>query len=370
MYKSSREFINLSLDGSRALVEHTQQDDRATAPSILDHYLARPSTATFNTITILQYAQQYTMPKELGAQPNRRSKKVIVTTRPHCSPDPAGPKYEQYCHQSLMKHNSFRQVSDLLAGHDTYTQAYAEYLQAGNVPASLEEDIFRLEAHQQQENPTNTDEVCDVLLLLCTLIVRSSSKLIAFNFPVFYFRTRKICNSPLKAAHNEHKKNGCSYAREQPIFSQTSARKTILTGQQLHSPTQTWRRCLPLSQGARGTTTHLHNISKSTKSSAMSTRGVHHSQRPLRKQQPYTSLDDCHRYSWHREIVSYPMHQTDVRKHPQSICSYWCSIIYHRRNHTSLTATPSNERRFQATRGESSPTAPTSNVYHKIHHHR
>lgn len=72
-------------------------------------------------MTVMDYAQQYTMPKELGAQPNRTSKEVIVTTRPYISPDPAVPKYEQYCQQSLMKHKSFRQVSDLLAGHDMYT---------------------------------------------------------------------------------------------------------------------------------------------------------------------------------------------------------------------------------------------------------
>ncbi len=158
MYKASRDFIVLSLDGSRAVEERIQQDGRATALSILDHYLARPSTPTFDTMTSLQYAQQYTMPKELGAQPNRRNKNVVVITRPYLPPDPAGPKYEQYCQQSLMKHKSFRQVSDLLAGHETYTEAYAEFLQAGNVPSSLEEDIFRLQQHQQPAN----DEVCVV----------------------------------------------------------------------------------------------------------------------------------------------------------------------------------------------------------------
>ena len=47
----------------------------------------------------------------------------------------------------------------------------------------------------------------------------------------------RMSNIPLKPAHNEHKKSGCSYAKEQPIFSQTAARKTTLTGQQ---PTPTW----------------------------------------------------------------------------------------------------------------------------------
>ena len=66
MYKASRDFIVLSLDGSRAVEEHIQHDGRATALSILDHYLARP-TPTFNNMTLLTFAQQYTMPKELGS---------------------------------------------------------------------------------------------------------------------------------------------------------------------------------------------------------------------------------------------------------------------------------------------------------------
>ena len=107
------------------------------------------------------------MPKELGTQPNKRSKKVIIITRPYCPPDPAGPKYEQYCQQSLMKYKSFRQVTDLLAGHETYKEAYAEFLQAGNVPPSLEEDIFHLQQHHLQEN-TDADEVCvRHILLVC-----------------------------------------------------------------------------------------------------------------------------------------------------------------------------------------------------------
>ena len=156
MYKCSRDFIRLSLDGSRAVEDHVQDDGRVTAPSTLDHYLIRPATPVFNNMTLLEFTQSYTMPKELGASPNKRNKNVVVITRPYCSPDPAGPKYEQYCQQSLMKHKSFRQVTDLLAGHETYTQAYAEFLQAGNIPSSLEEDIFHLQQHQQQ---ANADEV-------------------------------------------------------------------------------------------------------------------------------------------------------------------------------------------------------------------
>ncbi len=57
MYNASRDFITLSLDGSRAVEERIQQDGRGTALSILDHYLARPSTPTYSTLTTLHHAQ-------------------------------------------------------------------------------------------------------------------------------------------------------------------------------------------------------------------------------------------------------------------------------------------------------------------------
>ena len=41
MFKASRDFIVLSLDGSGAVEDNLQHHDRATAPSILDHYTAR-----------------------------------------------------------------------------------------------------------------------------------------------------------------------------------------------------------------------------------------------------------------------------------------------------------------------------------------
>ena len=40
MYKASRDFIVVSLDGSRAVEQHIQGDGRVTALSILDHYIA------------------------------------------------------------------------------------------------------------------------------------------------------------------------------------------------------------------------------------------------------------------------------------------------------------------------------------------
>jgi len=158
MFRASRDFIVLSLDGSRAVQDHLQQDSQATVPSIVDHYTARPSSSHLNSISLLEFARQFTMPKQLGAEPNRRSKKVVVIARPYCSPDPAGPNYEQYCRQMLMQHKAFRQMSDLLAGHEMYAEAYANFLATENIPPSLEEDIFRLQQLHASQNNTE-DEV-------------------------------------------------------------------------------------------------------------------------------------------------------------------------------------------------------------------
>ena len=55
-----------------------------------------------------------------------------MIARPYCSPDTTGPKYEQYCRQSLTKHKPFHQITDLLAGCETYAAAYATFLHSGN----------------------------------------------------------------------------------------------------------------------------------------------------------------------------------------------------------------------------------------------
>ena len=46
-------------------------------------------------------------------------------------------------------------MNELLAGSETYAEAYAVFLQSGNVPPSLENDIFRLQqqADQQSHDP-------------------------------------------------------------------------------------------------------------------------------------------------------------------------------------------------------------------------
>ena len=157
MFKASRDFIILSLDGSRAVEDHLEEGQRATALSIVDHYIGRPDSSHFNTMTLLEFARQYSMPKTLGAEPTPRSRRIVVIPRPYVSPDPTGDKYEQYCRQSLMQHKPFRQMGDLLSGYDTYIDAYAAFLQSGQIPPSLEDDMYRLLQHLQENDDTNED---------------------------------------------------------------------------------------------------------------------------------------------------------------------------------------------------------------------
>ena len=57
MIKSSRDFILLCLDGSRAVEDRLENASSTTAPSVLDYYLVRPHTAQLNSITLFEYAQ-------------------------------------------------------------------------------------------------------------------------------------------------------------------------------------------------------------------------------------------------------------------------------------------------------------------------
>ena len=66
-----------------------------TIDSYLDHYSARPATAEFQDLTILQFVERYRIPKRIGDNLVCRKQEVVVIVRPYCSPDPEGPKYEQ-----------------------------------------------------------------------------------------------------------------------------------------------------------------------------------------------------------------------------------------------------------------------------------
>ena len=166
MFKASRDFIILSLDGSRAVEDHLDEGQRATALSIVDHYIGRPDSPHFNTMTLLEFARQYSMPKTLGVEPTRMTRRIVVIPRPYVSSDPAGDKYEQYCHQSLMQHQCFRQMDDLLSGYSNYIDAYAALLRSGHIPPCLEDDMYRLMQHTQSTDDSNDDsEVCAPTLI-------------------------------------------------------------------------------------------------------------------------------------------------------------------------------------------------------------
>ena len=164
MFKASREFIVLSLNGSRALEERLQEQNHAAALSILNHYMQRPNSARFNDMTLLEFARQYSMPKVSGTEPSHRSKRVVIIARPYCSSNPDGANYKQYCCQSLMQHKSFRAVDGLRTGYATFTDAYAAFLQSGSVPPSLEDDICQLqEYHNRSTEEQDSAEVIYIL---------------------------------------------------------------------------------------------------------------------------------------------------------------------------------------------------------------
>ena len=71
MYKCSRDFIVLSLDGSRAVEDRVHDDGRVTAPSTLDHYLVRPATPVFNNMTLLEFTQSYNHAQGAGGSPQQ-----------------------------------------------------------------------------------------------------------------------------------------------------------------------------------------------------------------------------------------------------------------------------------------------------------
>jgi len=157
MFKTSRNFVVLSMDGSRALDDNLDQDQPATLASLLDHYISRPATELFENMNLLHFVQGYTVSKMPSAQPSKRTKKIVVIVRPYYSADPQGPKYEQYCQQKLMLHVPFRHHNELLNEHANFATAYASFLQSGTIPLSLEDDIHQLQQLSDQYSDDDTD---------------------------------------------------------------------------------------------------------------------------------------------------------------------------------------------------------------------
>ena len=127
MVRSSHDFVVLSLDGSREVDDNLEVDKPVTVESQLDQYCARPDTGDFNKLTLLEFVKQYKIPKKKGVAFVPRKKEVLVIPRPNCSPDPDGPRYEQYCRQKLLLHQPFCKLEDLLAGYQSHEDAYAAF---------------------------------------------------------------------------------------------------------------------------------------------------------------------------------------------------------------------------------------------------
>ena len=154
LVKSTRDYTILSLDGSRQVEERPEDGcSRATVHSILDHYVQRPADSVFEDMTLLSFTRYYSMPKDLSTAPKRQKMK-IVSVQPYC---PNGTKYEQYCQQKLMLHVPFRHVDQLKGSCETFTEAYTIFLQSGNVPPSLQDDIRRLNEQHHLEEEDNED---------------------------------------------------------------------------------------------------------------------------------------------------------------------------------------------------------------------
>ena len=66
-----------------------------TVESQLDQYCAQPVTDDFDKLTLSEFVQKYKLPKKKGDALIPRKKDVVVIACPYCSPDPAGPHYEQ-----------------------------------------------------------------------------------------------------------------------------------------------------------------------------------------------------------------------------------------------------------------------------------
>ena len=70
-----------------------------------------------------------------------------------------------------MQHKPFRDINELKTGFNSFTEAFADFLQSGNIPHSLEEDILRLQQHfSQTETTEGNEEVCFIVSHFCVYL--------------------------------------------------------------------------------------------------------------------------------------------------------------------------------------------------------
>ena len=155
MSLSTREYVYLSLDGSREIQNNLEEGSTATALSTLDKYVERPSTSEFEDITLLKFVQDYDCTK---TSISKQTKTAVVIVRPHLSYDPNGARFEQYCMQKMMLHIPFRCVDSLKNEHTTFEAAYAEFLSSGRIPPCLEDDVQRVLDANHNDDDDDQDQ--------------------------------------------------------------------------------------------------------------------------------------------------------------------------------------------------------------------
>ena len=155
---ATKDFIILSLDDCRIVEDHLDNERPTTAPSPLDHYIARPNSPLFQSMLLLHLTQNYSMPTAHRSEVVRRSKSVVVIVKPHLSSDTDGPQYEHYCKQQLKLCKPFRQISSLIAGFDTFIEAYTAYARSNEIPLSLENDIQQINTRTSATHTDNQDD--------------------------------------------------------------------------------------------------------------------------------------------------------------------------------------------------------------------
>ena len=65
MYRASRDFLILSLDGSRQVEDKLESNEHATIDSQIDHYCARPHH--MESVTLMEFVQRYRISKKKGS---------------------------------------------------------------------------------------------------------------------------------------------------------------------------------------------------------------------------------------------------------------------------------------------------------------
>ena len=87
MVRASRDFVILSLDGSRQVDDRLEEDKPVTVESQLDQYCARPVTDDFDKLTLSEFVQKYKLPKKKGDALIPRKSLSHVHTAPQIQQD-------------------------------------------------------------------------------------------------------------------------------------------------------------------------------------------------------------------------------------------------------------------------------------------